>query len=62
MKKQDLIAKLQAIAQVLDGVQLRTDQVSYAAKINSCSNLLCKIVKELEESEKEEPKDEADHK
>ncbi len=49
MNTEDLKAILSAIQTTLDGIQMRTDQVKDAAKINACSRKLAEIVNGLGE-------------
>lgn len=53
MNTEDLKAILSAIQTTLDGIQMRTDQVKDAAKINACSRKLAEIVNGLGEKHDE---------
>lgn len=53
MNTEDLKNVLAAIKTTLDGIQMRTDQVKDAAKINACSRKLAEIVNGLGEKQDE---------
>lgn len=54
MDKNDMKSILLAIVRTLDEIQLRTDQVHSAARINACSNKLSEIVTKMQEVEETE--------